>query len=76
MNDPKLRIDCYGSFSMIYLEDKALGVGVKRVEFKAEGSNAPTLVLELDMKAFESNERFPEEKKSPALTSQEQAKTD
>lgn len=58
MNEPKLRIDCYGGFTTIYLEDKMLGVGVKRAEFKAEGNNAPTLVLELDMKAFESGERF------------------
>lgn len=76
MNEPKLRIDCYGGFTTIYLEDKMLGMGVKRVEFEAEGNNAPTLMLELDMKAFESNERFPEKKKSPALAGQEQAKTE
>lgn len=58
MDEPKLRIDCYGSFTMIYLDDKALGVGVKRVEFKAEGGESGILKLELDMKDFETQDRL------------------
>lgn len=43
---PKLKIECYGKSTFLYVDGHRFGEGIKSIEFKAEAGEVSTLKLE------------------------------
>lgn len=47
--EPKLRIDCFGNASVVYVGNLMIGRGIKSVEFRQEAEKSATITIECDV---------------------------
>lgn len=47
--EPKLRIECFGKYSAVYVGNLLIGRGVKNVEFRQEADKPATIKIECDV---------------------------